>query len=115
MGGISLDRKREPRKPVTAVANLVTHSIRSGSALKSDSHHSFPDIVDNYAGYATGFELVGGDGVKRILLQLAGSLNGVVGIFEWVVDPNPHTGVTHCRFIPDGKITGRPNQRGRRG
>ncbi|OMD43973.1 hypothetical protein BSK65_29650 [Paenibacillus odorifer] len=31
------------------------------------------------------------------------------GIFEWIVDPTK--GVTHRRFIPNGQITGLPNQR----
>ena len=92
------------------VHNPVTDARRTGSALKPDPHHSFPDIVDNYAGYATSFDLVGGDGVHRILLQLEGSLNGEPGIFEWIVDPDPSRGVTHRRFIRHGTITGKPNQ-----
>lgn len=31
------------------------------------------------------------------------------GIFEWIVDSSD--GVTHRRFIPNGEITGFPNQR----
>ncbi len=95
----------------TDISNLVTNSIRTGSALKVDEHHAFPDIVDNYAGYASRFTITGGDGKERLLLQLEGSLNGVPGIFEWIVDPDPARGVAHRRFIGHGVITGRPNQR----
>lgn len=98
-------------KGTLPIRNVVTDSIRTGSANKIDPEHAFPDVVDNYAGYAHMFSLVGGDGVERLLLQLAGSLNGAVGIFEWIVDPNPERGVTHRRFIAGGKITGNPNQR----
>lgn len=92
------------------IHNPVVDSIRTGSALKADETHAFPDIADNYASYAHRFSLTGNDGKTRMLLQLKGSLNGVPGIFEWIVDPNPDLGVTHRRFIGGGKITGKPNQ-----
>ena len=92
------------------ITNPVLGSIRTGSALKTDPDHAFPDIVDNYAGYACRFRITGGDGVTRLLLQLEGSLNGVPGIFEWIVDPRSSRGVTHRRFIRGGIITGKPNQ-----
>ena len=91
--------------------NRVVKSVRTGSAVKSDKYHSFSNIVDNYAGYSKKFRIRGGDGVKRQLYQLKGSYNGKKGIFEWIIDPNPLKGVTHRRFIPGGRITGRPNQR----
>lgn len=94
-----------------AISNPVTNSIRSGSACKTDIDHHFPDIVDNYAGFAHEFKLVGGDGITRRLFQLSGSLNGHLGIFEWIVDPDETRGVTHRRFIRGGKINGKPNQK----
>src|ERR1019366_3391268 len=50
---------------------------RVGSALKKDPYHAFPDIVDNYAGGATGTPLRSG----VMLYQLLGSLNGNDGRF----------------------------------
>lgn len=93
------------------INNPVLDNIRTGSALKEDSLHAFNDIIDNYAGYATKFSLVGGDGVERSLYQIEGSLNGKQGIFEWIVDPEPTKGVTHRRFIEGVGITGKPNAR----
>ena len=93
------------------INNPVVDSVRTRSALKTDSDHAFPDIVDNYAGLASRFTIVGGDGKERLLLQLEGSLNGEPGIFEWIVDPDETLGVTHRRFIRGGTITGKPNQR----
>lgn len=91
------------------VNNLIVNSKRVGSAKKSDPYHSFNDIVDNYAGDAKKFFIKGGDGKTRILYQIQGSLNGNKGIFEWIYDKTK--GVTHRRFIPGGKITGKPNSR----
>ena len=96
---------------VVDISNPVLGNIRSGSALKGDSLHAFNDIIDNYAGDATQFLLIGGDGVKRTLYQLEGSLNGKKGIFEWIIDPDPTKGVTHRRFIEGVVITGKPNSR----
>ena len=89
------------------ISNPIVNSKRIGSAQKSDLHHSFSNIVDNYAGGAKTFTLKGGDGKLRTLYQIRGSLNGEKGIFEWIYDSSK--GVTHRRFIPNGKITGRPN------
>jgi len=91
------------------IHNPVLDNIRTGSALKEDALHAFNDIIDNYAGDATKFSLMGGDGVERSLYQIEGALNGKSGIFEWIVDPDPAKGVTHRRFIEGIGITGRPN------
>ena len=91
------------------IINPVLDNIRNGSALKLDEMHAFDDIIDNYVDSATHFPLKGGDDVMRDLYQIEGSLNGKQGIFEWIVDPDPSLGVTHRRFIPNIKITGKPN------
>lgn len=72
---------------------------RTGSALKTDAHHAFSDIVDNYAGYATKSSIHNGT-----LYQLSGTLNGKVGRFEWIVQDQQ---VTHRMFVPGG-INGIP-------
>ena len=91
------------------ISNPVVDNKKIGSAQKSDSHHSFSDIVDNYVSIAEAFPLKGGDGIIRTLYQIKGSLNGISGIFEWIYDNLK--GVTHRRFIPGGEITGRPNSK----
>ncbi len=86
-----------PPKPIT---NDITSLQRVGSALKSDAYHAFPDIVDNYAGLASKSPISNGT-----LYQLKGSLNGVEGRFEWIVQNNQ---VTHRMFVPGGEINGIP-------
>ncbi|MCY9775536.1 hypothetical protein M5W62_21660, partial [Paenibacillus larvae] len=96
------------------INNSVLDNVRIGSALKKDAQHAFNEIIDNYAGHAKSFDIVGGDGVKRNLYQIEGSLNGKEGVFEWIIDPDPRKGVTHRRFIEGVGVTGKPNARPKR-
>jgi hypothetical protein len=87
--------------------------VRIGSANKlPDGQHGFNDIIDNYAGEATRFDIPtkgpGGSIIRTSeLRQIQGSNNGTEGIFEWIIDQGA---VTHRRFIPGGRVTGLPNQ-----
>lgn len=120
------------KNTVKNISHPVLDNTRSGSALKKpDGQHGFNDIIDNYTPQAKEFEIVGGDNVKRKLYQIEGgmkyydykdvynkglrineritTIKDQNGVFEWIVDPTK--GVTHRRFIPNGQITGSPNQR----
>lgn len=120
------------KNKVKNISHPVLDNTRSGSALKKpDGQHGFNDIIDNYTPLAKEFEIVGGDNVKRKLYQIEGgmkyydykdvynkglrineritTIKDHNGVFEWIVDPTK--GVTHRRFIPNGQITGSPNQR----
>ena len=68
--------------------------------MKTDAHHAFSNIVDNYAGYATKSDINNGT-----LYQLLGSLNGKDGRFEWIVQNEQ---VTHRMFVEGGGINGIP-------
>lgn len=86
---------------------------RVGSANKvPDGQHGFNDIVDNYTGDASKFDIdtKGPGGIvtrKSELRQIEGSNNGVDGVYEWI---NDNEEITHRRFIPGGVVTGYPNQ-----
>ena len=82
------------------IKNDIIDLPRTGHALKSDAHHAFNNIVDNYAGYATKSYISNGT-----LYQLQGSLNGVAGRFEWIVQDYS---VTHRMFVKGGTINGIP-------
>ena len=89
-----------PTKVVSTIENDIIDLPRTGSALKTDAHHAFPDIVDNYVGYATKTSINNGT-----LYQIEGSLNGVAGRFEWIVQDQF---VTHRFFVEGGGINGIP-------
>ena len=82
------------------IKNDIVVLPRTGSALKTDSYHAFPDIVDNYAQYATKTSLNSGT-----LYQLQGSLNGIEGRFEWIVQNQQ---VMHRMFVKGGGMNGIP-------
>jgi hypothetical protein len=86
---------------MASASNPLQGLPRVGSALKTDAYHAFPNIVDNFAGAATATQLRAG----VTLYQLEGSLNGVAGRFEWIVDAGR---VTHRMFVPGGRINGIP-------
>ena len=84
----------------SSIDNDIIGLERTRSALKTDPNHAFPNIVDNYAGYATKTQISNGT-----LYQLPGSYNGVSGRFEWIAQNNE---VTHRMFVPGGGINGIP-------
>ncbi|MBQ7362822.1 MAG: hypothetical protein IJW48_00055 [Clostridia bacterium] len=68
---------------------------KTGSASKKGTHHSsFPNIVDNYAGYATKFNIKNGT-----LYQIKGAYRGVDGRFEWI---KQNGYITHRMFVEEG-------------
>jgi len=79
----------------------------SSAAWKSlnakDINHNFSRIVDNYAGTGSSFSITGGDGITRTLYQVSGSLRGINGRFEWLIEAGR---ITHRQFIPNGTING---------
>ena len=87
-------------KVISTIENDIIDLPRTGSALKTDAHHAFSNIVDNYAGYATKSDINNGT-----LYQLLGSLNGKDGRFEWIVQNEQ---VTHRMFVEGGGINGIP-------
>jgi len=83
--------------------NPIAGLERVGSALKPDAYHAFPNVVDNFASSAISTQLHSG----ATLHQVVGSLNGVVGRFEWIVHNNV---VTHRLFVPGGTLNGIPTK-----
>ena len=124
-GNTNLVQKDNKNNSSSVIHNDVLDSPRTGSALKVDEvkpiyeinkktgrpqivkefpasaqAHGFNNIIDNYAGYATKTSLN-----NAILYQLDGSLNGVSGRFEWIIQDGQ---VTHRMFIQNGTMNGVP-------
>ncbi|WP_067887087.1 hypothetical protein [Nocardia vaccinii] len=94
-------------KPTAQQAQqAIQQADRTGSGMKIDAWHrsaSFP--VDEIGANGSVFEITGGDGVTRTLVQMPGEVNGVPGRFEWIIDGN---NVTHQMFVRNGTINGVP-------
>ncbi|KJK12357.1 hypothetical protein UB45_08775 [Terrabacter sp. 28] len=87
-------------------ADRLTRAHPTGSALKDDVwHRSGSWVTDEIRTKGTAFVIVGGDGVKRTLIQLPGNVNGVDGRFEWIIDGDR---ITHQMFVRGGGINGVP-------
>jgi hypothetical protein len=100
----------QPSAGLPSVAKQLATAERVGSALKSDPTHRAASFgLDAVAKAGQSFELKGGDGVVRTLIQAPGGMNGKAGIFEYMI--NKAGQVIHQRFIENGVITGRPNQK----
>lgn len=54
------------------------------------------------------FQITGGDGINRTLIQMPGNLDGTPGIYELIIYQGQ---ITHQMFIPNGQITGCANQK----
>ncbi|MGX7419308.1 hypothetical protein ACWOFR_10975, partial [Carnobacterium gallinarum] len=88
----------------------ITNAERIGSGLKDDPlHRSASFITEEQLAKGRVTSFTGGDGKSYSVLQSLGKLNGLDGIYEYVLDSTGK--ITHQRFIGGGKITGFPNQK----
>jgi len=96
--------------PIEAAQKIV-QANRTYSALdKVDKHHRSASFltVDQLSNGQT-FSIQGYDKITKTLLQVYGELDGVPGIYEYILTPDGL--VSHQRFIPNGRITGYENQK----
>lgn len=99
--------RAQPWEPSPADAETrLRDAPLTGSAQKADPWHRAGSwVIDDIGERASVFPLLGGDGRRRTLIQMPGSVNGVPGRFEWILDGDH---LTHRLFVRDGKINGVP-------
>ncbi len=97
-------------KTVDEVAEQIVNADRVGTALsKNDAGHVAASFIpEEQLVKGKIYSVTGGDGVTYTLLQTEGEVNGIKGIFEYMLSPEGT--VTHQRFIKNGVFTGTPNQ-----
>ena len=75
---------------VRKIAGKTANAERVGTALKkNDTYHragSFLTKAQLSKGHA--YYIIGGDGIRRIFFQVRGTVNGVHGIFEFILQPD---------------------------
>jgi hypothetical protein len=96
---------------MSAEGKALLDAAPTGSALKEDIiHRSASFMRSEAAENGTHFKIVGNDGVTRTLTQIQAEINGVIGRFEYIVDPDAAKGLTHQRAVECGTINGIPNK-----
>ncbi|MGC6390118.1 hypothetical protein ACMV8I_21100 [Ewingella sp. S1.OA.A_B6] len=65
----------------------------------SGDYHSFPESVDGHSGQGIVTEITGGDGIKRLKLEISGNYRGSEGVFEYI--RNPDGSINHRLFVPN--------------
>lgn len=65
-----------------------TKKVRDQMEVLSDPFHAFPKSVDGFAGMGRKVEFIGGDGIKRIRIELDAIYRDKSGHFEWIIEAN---------------------------
>ena len=66
--------------------------------MTQDINHGFPTMIDEIAGtYGNVGNIIGGDGIKRTVVELSGAINGKQGIFQYIIEPDGLT-INHRLF-----------------
>ena len=86
-------------------ANEIVNAERVGSGLKTDPYHRAASFIsEEQLAQGRTFTFTNGDGRKMTMLQTEGELNGVAGIYEYIL--NPQGQVEHQLFKSGAGIIG---------
>jgi RHS repeat-associated protein len=76
----------------------TTYTQKVLEQMDQDIYHGFPSLVDTLPTAGDAAPLAGADGVTRTIVRLAGSINGVPGDYEWLIDED--SSINHRMFNP---------------
>ena len=72
------------------IANKIANAERTGTALAKDDiyHRAGSYLTESQLAKGNAQYIIGGDGVRRILFQVQGSIDGITGVFEFILQPD---------------------------
>lgn len=81
----------------------IEYTDKVKSQMLQDIKHGFPSMIDDMAGmYGNIGNFTSGNGVVRMAVELPGSINGEVGIFQYIIEADGVI-VNHRFFVIVGK------------
>ena len=81
----------------------IEYTDKVKSQMLQDIKHGFPSMIDDMVGmYGNIGNFTSGDGVVRMAVELPGSINGEVGIFQYIIEADGVI-VNHRFFVIVGK------------
>jgi hypothetical protein len=90
--------RADPSKINSLASTSYSSKVINQMANTADQFHSFPKQVDNFGSYGAVSKIVGNDGIQRLMLRIPGSLNGINGNFEYIIEPDGI--INHRLFRP---------------
>ncbi|HEM4031229.1 TPA: hypothetical protein U1V77_002221 [Streptococcus suis] len=76
----------------------IEYTDKVKTQMMQGDFHSFPESVDSFGSDGKVTEIIGGDGVVRIKVEISGSYKSRDGIFEYIIEPD--NTVNHRFFRP---------------
>lgn len=65
----------------------TTYTQKVMDQMAQDDYHGFPSLIDTLPRSTDVCPRVGNDGTVRSLVELPGSINGVSGNYQWIIEP----------------------------
>lgn len=78
----------------------IKYTDKVSEQMKQGDYHSFPESVEAFGADGKSTQIVGGDGITRTKIEIAGSYKGKNGTFEYIIEPDGKT-VNHRLFVPN--------------
>ena len=85
-------RYKAPKDPTVKVESNplegIEYSEKVVDQMKKDLYHGFPRMIDNFGAYGRQSIITGNDGIKRLMVEIPGSINNKEGVFQYIIGPD---------------------------